>query len=104
MSSVPDLKTLVMSRVTKKASLLCNNAAMYLILYGYILNSKAKALYYKYPPIVNADTITVVRFMNRLIEFYEPETIEVVARHFATLVDYGIAPEHAFRMVTRYHD
>jgi hypothetical protein len=43
---------------------------------------------------------TLVQYLNRLIEFFEPEQLPYAEDDFLTMVDFGVYPHEAFRIVT----
>jgi len=42
----------------------------------------------------------VAQYLNRLIEFYDSNTLDIVEDEFLNLVDFGMSPKNAFGAVT----
>lgn len=40
------------------------------------------------------------QYLNRLIEFYDSNTIDIVEDEFLNLVDFGMSPKNAFSAIT----
>ena len=43
---------------------------------------------------------TVAQYYQRLIEFYDPPYVLEAAKRLDRLIQLGVSPEHAFRMIT----
>ena len=74
----------------KKVIIICASA---FILGFYIKNQSYKKIK------ENNNNPTLNQYLNRLTEFFDTDTLDVVEDNFLTMVDFGISPRSAFESV-----